>query len=288
MEIELRAVDVDELWRRFKEDGDERAREQLVVVYSPLVKYLAGRVGAKLPSHVESADLISYGLVGLIESIERFDPGRGTKFRTFAASRIRGAILDELRKLDWVPRSVRTKARQLEKVHATLEAELQRVPTEEEVVVRLGVSLKALRARLTDVANSSILALDDRWSISDSGTDASTLLDSLADSDPDDPLVEIDVDERADRLVSAIAELPARERLVVGLYYYENLRLREVGEVLDLTESRASQIHTKALMGLRSLFEPTGQHARRKSARNRARGQASWGATGRRQTSRRR
>lgn len=258
MEIEFKAVDADELWRRFKEDGDERAREQLVVVYSPLVKYLAGRVGAKLPSHVESADLISYGLVGLIQAIERFDLSRGLKFRTFAASRIRGAIIDELRNLDWVPRSVRTKARELERVHATLEVELQRVPTEEEVAVRLGISLKTLHARLTDLANSSILALDDRWSISDSAAGASTLLDSVADPDQDDPLLEIEVDERADRLASAIAELPARERLVVGLYYYENLTLREVGEVLDLTESRASQIHAKALMGMRSLFEPTG------------------------------
>ena len=132
------------------------------------------------------------------------------------------------------------------------------MPTEEEVAVRLGISLKTLHARLTDLANSSILALDDRWSISDSAAGASTLLDSVADPDQDDPLLEIEVDERADRLASAIAELPARERLVVGLYYYENLTLREVGEVLDLTESRASQIHAKALMGMRSLFEPTG------------------------------
>ena len=124
MEIEFKAVDADELWRRFKEDGDERACEQLVVVYSPLVKYLAGRVGAKLPSHVGSADLISYGLVGLIQAIERFDLSRGLKFRIFAASRIREAIIDELRNLDWVPRSVRTKARELERVHATLEVEL--------------------------------------------------------------------------------------------------------------------------------------------------------------------
>ena len=133
METNVKEVELRDLWRRCKVDGDERARERLVVAYSPLVKYVAGRMASGLPSHVEEADLISYGLLGLIGAIERYEPEREIKFETFAVSRIKGAIIDELRSLDWVPRSVRARAREIEKVHAKLENDLQRSPTEEEM-----------------------------------------------------------------------------------------------------------------------------------------------------------
>ena len=251
METNVKAVELKELWRRCKEEEDERARERLVVAYSPLVKYVAGRMASGLPSHVEEGDLISYGLIGLIGAIERYDLEREIKFETFAVSRIKGAIIDELRSLDWVPRSVRAKARDVERVHTQLENELQRTPTEEEMAVKLGVELEDFRNTLLEIANSSVLALDDLWTIADADGGQISLLDTIRDPHAVDPQEEIDTVELKDRLADAIESLPDRERLVIALYYYENLTLREIGEVLGVTESRVSQLHTKAVIGLR-------------------------------------
>jgi RNA polymerase sigma factor for flagellar operon FliA len=251
METNVKAVELKELWRRCKEEEDERARERLVVAYSPLVKYVAGRMAAGLPSHVEEGDLISYGLIGLIGAIERYDLDREIKFETYAVSRIKGAIIDELRSLDWVPRSVRAKARDVERVHGQLENELQRTPTEEEMAVKLGVEVEEFRRTLLEIANSSVLALDDLWTIADTDGGQISLLDTIRDPHAVDPQEEIDTVELKDRLADAIESLPDRERLVIALYYYENLTLREIGEVLGVTESRVSQLHTKAVIGLR-------------------------------------
>jgi RNA polymerase sigma factor for flagellar operon FliA len=252
METNVRAVELRELWRRCKIEDDERARERLVVAYSPLVKYVAGRMASGLPSHVEEADLISYGLLGLIGSIERYDPEREIKFETFAVSRIKGAIIDELRSLDWVPRSVRARAREIERVHAKLERDLQRTPTEEEMAGKLDMSLDEFRDALLEIANSSVIALDDLWTVADPGGGQISLLDTVRDPTAVDPQQEIDANELKDRLAMAIDSLPDRERLVIALYHYENLTLREIGEVLGVTESRVSQLHTKAVMGLRA------------------------------------
>jgi RNA polymerase sigma factor for flagellar operon FliA len=251
METNVKAVELKELWRRCKEDGDERARERLVVAYSPLVKYVAGRMAAGLPSHVEEGDLISYGLIGLIGAIARYDLDRDIKFETFAVSRIKGSIIDELRSLDWVPRSVRAKARDVERTHSQLEHELQRAPTEEEMAAKLGVDVEDFRTTLLEIANSSVLALDDLWTIADPDGGQVSLLDTIRDPRAIDPQEEIDAVELKDRLADAIEALPDRERLVIALYYYENLTLREIGEVLGVTESRVSQLHTKAVLGLR-------------------------------------
>ncbi len=252
METKVKAVELRELWQRCKEEGDERARERLVVAYSPLVKYVAGRMASGLPSHVEEADLISYGLLGLIGAIERYDPEREIKFETFAVSRIKGAIIDELRSLDWVPRSVRARARDIEKVHTKLENNLHRAPTEEEMAKELGMSEEDLRDALLEIANSSVLALDDLWTVADPAGGQISLLDTIRDPNAIDPQAEIDAAELKDRLAESIESLPDRERLVIALYYYENLTLREIGEVLGVTESRVSQLHTKAVLGLRS------------------------------------
>src|SRR5437867_7820601 len=163
METRVKAVELRELWRRYKTSGDDRARERLVVAYSPLVKYVAGRMAASLPAHVEEADLISYGMFGLISSIERFEPEREIKFETFAISRIKGAIIDELRSLDWVPRSVRAKAREIEKVSSLLEHELGRTPTDDEMAERLAMPVEEFHDTLLQISNSSILALDELW-----------------------------------------------------------------------------------------------------------------------------
>jgi RNA polymerase sigma factor FliA len=255
METGVKEVELRDLWRRYKGEGDASARERLVVAYSPLVKFVAGRLGAGLPSHVEDADLISYGLMGLIGSIERFEPERGIKFETFAMTRIRGAIIDELRSLDWVPRSVRSRAREIEAAQAKLEHELQRAPTEEELAAKLGIGEEELRTSLLEIANSSVYALDELWTISDSSGDSVSLLDTISDPRADDPQESLASSEVKDRLTDGISSLPEREQLVIALYYYENLTLREIGEVLGVTESRVSQLHTKAVMRLKSALQ---------------------------------
>ena len=252
METNVKAIELRDLWRRFKSTGDVHARERLVIAYSPLVKYVAGRMASGLPAHVEEADLISYGLVGLISAIERFDLDREIKFETYAVARIRGAIIDELRSLDWVPRSVRAKARDVEKAHSQLENKLGRAPNEEEMADKLGVSVDDFRTTLLEIANSSVLALDDLWTVSDPDGGQVSLLDTIRDPNAIDPEEAIDTVELKDRLADAIESLPDRERLVIALYYYEALTLREIGDVLGVTESRVSQLHTKAVLGMRS------------------------------------
>jgi RNA polymerase sigma factor for flagellar operon FliA len=209
-------------------------------------------MGSGLPAHVEESDLISYGLGGLISAIERFDLSREIKFETYAITRIRGAIIDELRTLDWVPRSVRARAREFERVNMKLEARLQRAPTDEEMATELEVSVGDFQDQLVQISNSTIVALDELWSDSDSSGDQVSLLDTIPDRGAPDPQVLVDESELRDRIADAIAALPEREKLVVALYYYENLTLREIGEVLGVTESRVSQLHTKAVLRLRS------------------------------------
>ncbi|HEY2655025.1 MAG TPA: RNA polymerase sigma factor WhiG [Solirubrobacteraceae bacterium] len=252
MEPNVKAIELKELWRRYKAVGDERARERLVVAYSPLVKYVAGRMGSGLPGHVEESDLISYGLTGLISAIERFDLDREIKFETYAITRIRGAIIDELRSLDWVPRSVRAKARDIERANQKLEARLQRAPTDDEMAGELEMTTDDFHEALLQISNSTLIALDELWSANDSGGDQVSLLDTLPDQGAPDPQAVVDQGELRDRIADAIAALPEREKLVVALYYYENLTLREIGEVLGVTESRVSQLHTKAVLRLRS------------------------------------
>jgi RNA polymerase sigma factor FliA len=223
-----------------------------VVAYSPLVKYVAGRMSSGLPAHVEEADLISYGLLGLIDAIERFDLEREIKFETYAIARIKGAIVDELRAQDWVPRSVRARARDIERVHRRLEHELQRTPTDEEMSEALGLTVEEFHDWLLRISQSTVVALDELWTVADASGDQVSLLDTLQDPKAGDPLKILAASELRERLAAAILALPERERLVIALYYYENLTLREIGEVLTVTESRVSQLHTQAVLRLRS------------------------------------
>jgi RNA polymerase sigma factor for flagellar operon FliA len=246
------AVDqVQVLWQEYQKSRTQEVRDRLILTYAPLVKFVAGRVGASLPSHVDEQDLVSYGLLGLIGAIERFDPSREIKFETFAMARIRGAIIDELRSLDWVPRSVRTRARQIERAIAALEKELMRAPTDEEIAKKLGITSEELEESLTEISRTSVAALDELWSPSGGG-DQIALIDTIEDEAGPDPEISLEQSEVKEALAEAISDLPEREKLVVTLYYYEELTLREIGEVLGVTESRVSQLHTKAILRMKA------------------------------------
>jgi RNA polymerase sigma factor for flagellar operon FliA len=244
--------DVLELWRTYKRTEDKAVRDRLILTYAPLVKYVAGRLGSGLPAHVDEGDLVSYGLLGLISAIDRYDPDRDVKFETYAIARIKGSILDELRSLDWVPRSVRSRARQIERAMAELEAKLARAPTDEEVAQKVGISVDELEDSLTDISRSSIAALDELWTISGSGGDQVALIDTIEDEHGPEPQTAFAQTELREAVAEAITRLPEREKLVITLYYYEDLTLREIGEVLGVTESRVSQLHTKAILRLKA------------------------------------
>ena len=240
-----------QLWREYKDTKEERLRERLILHYSPLVKYVAGRVGVGLPPNIEQADLVSYGIFGLIDAIEKFDLERAIKFETYAISRIKGAIIDELRSIDWIPRSVRYKAREVEKAYAALEAKLRRSPTEAEVAAELGIALEDLHTIFSQVSFVNVVALDELLTAGGEKGDKLSLVDTLEDTKAEDPVQAFESEETKHLLAKAINTLPEREKIVVTLYYYEGLTLAEIGQVLGVTESRICQMHTKAVLQLR-------------------------------------
>ncbi len=241
-----------ELWSTYKSTGDEQARERLILHFSPLVKYVAGRVGVGLPPNIEQADLVAYGVFGLIDAIEKFEPERAIKFETYAIARIRGAIIDELRSIDWVPRSVRSKAREVEKAYAALESELHRTPTEAEVAAHLGIALSDLHQTFSKMSYVNVVALDELLHPGADKGERLSLLDTLEDSRAEDPMGAVESEEIKYLLSRAIGQLAEREKVVVTLYYYEGLTLAEIGQVLGVTESRVCQLHTKAVIQMRS------------------------------------
>ncbi len=252
---------VSKLWEDYKATGTVDARNRLIVHYSPLVKYVAGRLGAGLPQNVEQADLVGYGMFGLIDAIDKFDPGRGYKFETYAMSRIRGSIIDELRSIDWVPRSLRAKARAVEKAYTKLENELLRTPTDAEVAAELSMTESDLQDVFTQMSFFGLVALEETISVGAERGEAVTLRDTIADPGPG-PVGAFEVEETKQILAGAINRLPEREKVVLSLYYYEGLTLGGIGEILGITESRVCQIHTKAVIQLRSkLSEPQREMA---------------------------
>ena len=242
------------LWEEFKQNevsgAREGARERLILHYAPLVKYVASRVATGLPASVDQADLVSYGMFGLIDALEKFDPGRGNKFETYAIPRIKGAIIDELRAMDWVPRSVRFKAREIEKAYSDLESIHKRGPTEKEVAARLGVTLRELHDVINQISFVQVLQLDEILSVGSDRGEQVSLLDTLADRGTD-PTTALEGEETRGLLAAAINSLSEREKIVVTLYYFEGLTLAEIGDILGVTESRVCQIHTKAVGQLR-------------------------------------
>ncbi len=239
-------------WVSFKDEKDTRARDRLIVAYSPLVKYVAGRLSSGLPQTVDTADLVSYGVFGLIDAIDKFDPDRGIKFETYAIARIKGAIIDELRAMDWVPRSVRARAREFEAAYIALENRLKRVPSDAEIAEEMGVTPRELQAILTRLSYTSVISFEEIWSPSADHEERSDPLGSIADERAEDPVRLFETSELKQILAAAIERLPEREKSVIALYYYEGLTLKEIGAVLGVTESRVSQMHTKAVLRLRA------------------------------------
>jgi RNA polymerase sigma factor FliA len=248
--MDVSRAEIAELWRAYKEGGGSEARERLILHYAPLVKFVAARVGAGLPNHVEQCDLVSYGILGLIDAIDKFDPDLGFKFETYVPNRIRGAIFDELRLMDWAPRSIRTKHRAIENAASKLEAELCRSPDDEEMAFELGVTRSHLAKARRDISLVGVRALDEPL-LARSDLDAGATLGDTIGGGEGDPVEEFDSLETSELLADAISRMPDRERRVLTLYYYEHLTLARIGEMLGVTESRVCQIHRKAILDLR-------------------------------------
>lgn len=226
-------------------------RGRIINEFAPLIKYIASRIAIRLPPHIDLNDLINAGVIGLIDAIEKFDASKQIKFKTYAEFRIRGAILDELRSMDWVPRSVRQKARKVEETIAKLEYSLGRPATDEEVAKEMNVDMDSFYRLLSETASVSLLSLDD---LGEDDTDLSrrNLLEFIIQDERDWPSHKLRYAEVSTMVAKAIQSLPEKERMVISLYYYDELTMKEIGHVLKFTESRVSQIHTKAVLRLRS------------------------------------
>jgi len=242
----------EQVWETYRRTGDLEAREKLLVRYLPLVKNVAGRMAMGFPKSVEVSDLVNTGVIGLIEAFSNFDPARGVKFETYAVPRIRGAILDELRALDWVPRSTRAKSREIERALVKLVNDLGRNPNDEELSGYLNISVKELHTALNDVASTTILSLDEMI-YGEEDNRQIPRVETVEDRSGDTILANIEKSELRAFLVVAISNLTEQEKLVIALYYYEELTLKEIGEVMQISESRVSQIHTKSILKLRGM-----------------------------------
>jgi RNA polymerase sigma factor for flagellar operon FliA len=241
----------EELWLQYRQNRDPKIRELFIKQYAPLVKYVAGKVAVGMPHNVEFDDLVEFGVFGLLDAIEKFDPDKNVKFKTYAVTRIRGAIFDELRSIDWVPRSVRQHAREIEDAISSLEAQLGRTATDQEVANSLGMNENEYLKTMMKISGTSILSLDDVWFSGDEN-DKVSIGDSIESPSNLNPDVIVEKDEIRRVIVEAINELPDKEKKILVLYYYEDLTLKEIGEVLEVTESRVSQLHTKAILRLRA------------------------------------
>ena len=241
----------DELWLEYKKTRSPQLRDKFIRQYMPLVKYVAGKLAVGMPGSVEFDDLVGFGQFGLLDAIEKFDPGKNVKFKTYAVTRIRGAIFDELRQLDWVPRSVRQKSREIEDTIVDLESKLGRTATDAEIAEKMGVSEAEYQQTVMKVSGTSVLSLNDVW-YSGNDNDHMSIGDSIESPSSLNPDVIVEREEIRKVIVEAINELPEKEKMVIVLYYHEDLTFKEIGEVLEVSESRISQLHTRANLRLRA------------------------------------
>lgn len=247
----LENVTEEELWKEYRKTHKQEIRDTLIKQYAPLVKYVAGKISVGMPQNVDFDDLVGFGVFGLFDAIEKFDPEKHVKFKTYAVTRIRGAIFDELRSIDWVPRSVRQKTREIEDTIQSLEASLGRSASDNEIAKAMNMSREQYNLVVLKVRGTSILSLNDVWFTGDD-SDKVSIQDSIESPTSLQPDSIAEKDEIRRVIVQAINELPDKEKKVLVLYYYEDLTLKEIGKVLEVTESRISQLHTKAIMRLRS------------------------------------
>jgi RNA polymerase sigma factor for flagellar operon FliA len=250
-ETALQGKTEEELWALYKKNRDPKIRDAFVKQYAPLVKYVAGKVAMGMPHNVEFDDLVGFGVFGLIDAINKFDPEKHVKFKTYAVTRIRGAIFDELRSIDWVPRSVRQKAREIEDTVQRLEASLGRSASDQEIAAEMGMDIDEYHRAMVKISGTSIMSLNDVW-YSGEENDKISIVDSIESPQSLNPDIIVEKEEIKKVIVEAINELPEKEKKVLVLYYYEDLTLKEIGKVLEVTESRISQLHTKAIMRLRA------------------------------------
>ncbi|MDR2516098.1 MAG: RNA polymerase sigma factor WhiG [Spirochaetaceae bacterium] len=241
----------EELWLEYRTSRDPKIREGFIRQYAPLVKYVAGKVAVGMPHNVEFDDLVGFGVFGLIDAIDKFDPEKNVKFKTYAVTRIRGAIFDELRSIDWVPRSVRQKTREVEDAIGTLEAQLGRPATDQEIANSLGMNAEEFSKTMMKISGTSMLSLNDVWFSGDEN-DKVSIVDSIESPASLNPDIIVEKEEIRRVIIDAINELPDKEKKILVLYYYEDLTLKEIGQVLEVTESRVSQLHTKAILRLRA------------------------------------
>jgi RNA polymerase sigma factor for flagellar operon FliA len=241
----------EELWQQYKATKDRRIRDTLIKQYAPLVKYVAGKVAIGMPHNVEFDDLVSCGTFGLLDAIEKFDLSKDVKFKTYAVTRIRGAIFDELRSTDWVPRSVRQKAREVEEAISTLEAQIGRPATDREIAKYMGMDEIDFGKLMLKISGSSVLSLQDVWFSGDEN-DKMSIGDTIESPSSLNPEVIVERNEICRIVIETINQLTDKEKKIVVLYHYEDLTLKEIGQVLDITESRVSQLHTKAMMKIRA------------------------------------
>ncbi|TFG58359.1 MAG: RNA polymerase sigma factor WhiG [Spirochaetales bacterium] len=240
-----------EMWIAYKKSKDPKIRDMFIKQYAPLVKYVAGKVAIGMPHNVEYDDLVGFGVFGLLDAIEKFDPDKHVKFKTYAVTRIRGAIFDELRSIDWVPRSVRQKTREIEEAIHKLESSFGRAVSDHEIAKEMGIELEDFQKLMLKVSGTSILSLNDVWYSGDDN-DKVSIADSIESHPSLNPDIIVEKEEIKRVIVDSINELPEKEKTVLVLYYYEDLTLKEIGQVMEVTESRVSQLHTKAIMRLRS------------------------------------
>lgn len=240
-----------ELWNEYKKRKDPRVRDAFIKQYAPLVKYVAGKVAVGMPHNVEFDDLVGYGIFGLFDAIDKYDPDKNVKFKTYAVTRIRGAIFDELRSIDWVPRSIRQKTKEIEETVNDLESSLGRTASDLEIAGKMNLSLEEFQKTMLKISGTSILSLNDIWYTGDEN-DKVSIVDSIESPQSLNPDTIVEKEEIKRVIIQAINELPEKEKKVLVLYYYEDLTLKEIGQVLEVTESRISQLHTKAIMRLRA------------------------------------